>query len=190
MVRYTAAYLSLRILIDSCPASTSFFFVAPSSCLAPQCFNQFLTSDLFGAGAFPYPLPLLFVPLSPLLVPEYPPPLLLYLGAGWQALLQLLLAPVHLETHRGSARNNHFVFPSLRLLFNLLAQFNSNCAREQMVILVSEFGQSYASAFSLSRCVSVARCRHTSAAGALQVINTHLLKHLQGMGEILSFLVV
>lgn len=38
--------------------------------------------------------------------------------------------------------------------------------------------------------LSAARWRHTSAAGNLQVINTHLLKHLQGVREILSFLLV
>lgn len=113
----------------SCPRSTSFSFVTLSSFLAPRCSNQFLTSDLCVLPVcFPYPLSLLFVPLSPLLVSEHPPPLLLYLGARWQALLQLLLAPVHLETRGASARAVHFVFLSLHPLCTLLAQFDSDCA--------------------------------------------------------------
>lgn len=49
MFRYTAALLCLRILIDSCCVFCPvplLFFVTPSSCLAPHCFNQFLSSDL------------------------------------------------------------------------------------------------------------------------------------------------
>lgn len=185
MFRCTAALLSPRILIDSCPAScpcsTSFFFVTLSSFVAPQCFNQFLTSDLcvcfFTLSLSSLALCLLFLSRSILLHSSS------ISGHGGRPCSSCCW---HLSIwkHRGSARSIHFVFLSLHPLCTVLAQFNSNCARKQMVVLVSVFWQSYASAFS------AARCRRTSAAGVLQVINTRFLKHLHHMWEILSVLVV
>lgn len=152
---YAEALWFLRT--DSCPAPCPNSTLS-SSCLSTQWSLWVWLSDCF------YPLSVLFVLLPPLLVPEHPPPFLLYLRARRQSLLQPLLASVHLETHRSSVRSIHFVFLSLRPLCTLLAPFISNCAQKQMVVLVSEFEQSYASAFSAvcSALEAYISCRESS----------------------------
>lgn len=142
MFRYTEALWFLTI--DSCPAScpftTSFFSLSLSSFLTPQCFNQFLASDLCVCDFFFFTLSVSSLSLCLLFLSRS---ILLHSSSiSGQGGRPSSSRCWHLSIwkHTGAVREAFTLYSSHSIHSALLARFNSNCVRKQMVVLVSEFG--------------------------------------------------
>lgn len=134
--------------LPPCRRCTSFFFVTPSSFLAPQCFHQFLTSGrcVCLCVCLPSVSPLCpSVSSSCLGASLSTPPLSRGMAAGH--------APAAAGTcpsgNTGVVRETITLY-SYHSVHSAPSWLNSilTAPEKQMVVLVSEFGQSYASAFS------------------------------------------
>lgn len=171
--RLFCSFFCRNLFLSTCPRSKRPFFV-----------TQSLTSDgCMCACVFIYPLLLFYISLSPPLVSEHPPPLLLCLRARRQALLQLPLALVHLET-RGGRTGKH----SLCIPVTPSAPRTPPTPTPSRLDSIGEAdGHITVRIWAKFRLFIVCLwlCR-TSAAGVHQVINAHPVEHLRGMWGIFS----